>query len=163
MIMLLHCCSTQGQLCPTWQSYAGLPPEEGACVTGFPFCCLNPAKRGGELAALCSPLNSSIRVALRRLAAFCGSPPLVPYGTTFAPLGSVSLDFRVTAFPYKSSSLATPLCGGTTTRTMLRVTYENTASRSFALPPLAGPFRRSPAKRARGNAFPSPAKAVVEV
>ena len=22
---------------PTWQSYAGLPPEEGACVTGLPF------------------------------------------------------------------------------------------------------------------------------
>ena len=43
-------------------------------------------------------------------------PPLVPYGTTFAPVGSVSLDFRVTAFPYKSSSLATPLCGGTITR-----------------------------------------------
>ena len=35
MIMLLHCCPMQGQLCPTWQSYAGLPPEEGACVTGF--------------------------------------------------------------------------------------------------------------------------------
>ena len=34
---------------------------------------------------------------------------MVPYGTTFAPVGSVSLDFRVTAFPYKSSSLATPL------------------------------------------------------
>jgi len=27
----------KGQLCPTWQSYAGLPPEEGACVTGFPL------------------------------------------------------------------------------------------------------------------------------
>ena len=26
----------KGQLCPTWQSYAGLPPEEGAYVTGFP-------------------------------------------------------------------------------------------------------------------------------
>ncbi len=36
MIMLLHFCSTQGQLCPTWQSYAGLPPEEGACATCFP-------------------------------------------------------------------------------------------------------------------------------
>ena len=36
MTMLLHCCSTQGQLCPTWQSYAGLPPEEGAYVTKFP-------------------------------------------------------------------------------------------------------------------------------
>ena len=36
------------------------------------------------------------------------APPLVPLGTIFAPLGSVSLDFRVTAFPYKSSSLATP-------------------------------------------------------
>ena len=27
----------EGQLCPTWQSYAGLPPKEGACVTGIPF------------------------------------------------------------------------------------------------------------------------------
>ena len=34
MTMLLHCCSTQGQLCPTWQSYAGLPPEEGALRYG---------------------------------------------------------------------------------------------------------------------------------
>ena len=25
----------QGQLCPTWQSYAGLPPEEGAYVTFY--------------------------------------------------------------------------------------------------------------------------------
>jgi hypothetical protein len=47
--------------------------------------------------------GASIKAALRR------RPPLVPVGTTFAPLGSVSLDFRVTAFPYKSSSLATPL------------------------------------------------------
>ena len=38
MMMLLHCCPTQGQLCPTWQSYAGLPPEEGALryVLSFP-------------------------------------------------------------------------------------------------------------------------------
>ena len=36
MTMLLHCCSMQGLLCPTWQSYAGLPPKEGACVTCFP-------------------------------------------------------------------------------------------------------------------------------
>ena len=32
MMMLVHCCPTQGQLSPTWQSYAGLPPEEGAYV-----------------------------------------------------------------------------------------------------------------------------------
>jgi hypothetical protein len=43
-------------------------------------------------------------------------PPLVPYGTTFLLKGSMSLDFRVTTFPCKSSSFATPLCGGTTTR-----------------------------------------------
>ena len=38
-------------------------------------------------------------------------PPLVAGATTFAPVGSVSLDFRVTTFPYKSSSLATPQAG----------------------------------------------------
>jgi hypothetical protein len=27
----------KGQHCPTWQSYAGLPPGEGACVTGVAF------------------------------------------------------------------------------------------------------------------------------
>ena len=40
-----------------------------------------------------------------------GPPPLVAGATTFAPVGSVSLDFRVTTFPYKSSSLATPQAG----------------------------------------------------
>ena len=43
------------------------------------------------------------------LATSGGFSPFGAYGTTFAPVGSVSLDFRVTAFPYKSSSLATPL------------------------------------------------------
>ncbi len=43
--------------------------------------------------------------------------------------------------------------GGTTPRAMLRVTYENTASRSFVLPPLAGEVPRS---GQGGNAFPSP-------
>ena len=38
-------------------------------------------------------------------------PPLVAGATTFAPVGSVSLDFRVATFPYKSSSLATPQAG----------------------------------------------------
>ena len=36
-----------------------------------------------------------------------------------------------------------PLCGGTTTRALLRATYEITASRSFVLPPLAGEVPRS--------------------
>ena len=40
--------------------------------------------------------------------------PLVPSGTTFAPLGSMSLDFRVALLPYKSSSFATPLLGRAT-------------------------------------------------
>lgn len=43
MMMLVHCCPTQGQLSPTWQSYAGLPPEEGAYVT---FYTLESLKRG---------------------------------------------------------------------------------------------------------------------
>ena len=36
------------------------------------------------------------------------APPLVADATTFAPVGSMSLDFRVAALPYKSSSFATP-------------------------------------------------------
>ena len=36
----------KGQLCPTWQSYAGLPPEEGACITGFTF--MPPLQHGVE-------------------------------------------------------------------------------------------------------------------
>ena len=42
-------------------------------------------------------------------AAFGSRPPLVADATTFAPLGSMSLDFRVAMLPYKSSSFATPL------------------------------------------------------
>ena len=38
-------------------------------------------------------------------------PPLVAGATTFAPLGSMSLDFRVAMLPYKSSSFATPQAG----------------------------------------------------
>ena len=40
-----------------------------------------------------------------------GGPPLVAGATTFAPLGSMSLDFRVAMLPYKSSSFATPQAG----------------------------------------------------
>ena len=50
-----------------------------------------------------------------RQTALTGEGKAAPFGgcaTTFAPVGSVSLDFRVTAFPYKSSSLATPLKRG---------------------------------------------------
>lgn len=43
MMMLVHCCPTQGQLSPTWQSYAGLPPEEEAYVT---FYTLESLERG---------------------------------------------------------------------------------------------------------------------
>ena len=39
------------------------------------------------------------------------APPLVADATTFAPLGSMSLDFRVAMLPYKSSSFATPQAG----------------------------------------------------
>ena len=52
-----HCCSTQGQLCPTWQSYEGLPPEEGACVT---FYTLESLERGAwrrEISGLRSARN----------------------------------------------------------------------------------------------------------
>ena len=35
-------------------------------------------------------------------------PPLVADATTFAPLGNMSLDFRVAMLSYKSSSFATP-------------------------------------------------------
>ena len=42
-----HCCFTQGQLCPTWQSYAGLPPGEGACVT---YCSVESLGLGSMVA-----------------------------------------------------------------------------------------------------------------
>ena len=65
----------------------------------------------------------------------------------FSPFGAYG-----TTFP--------PLCGGTTTRALLRVTYENTTSRSFIVPPLAGErWWRQPPKG--GDAFPTPARAVV--
>ena len=44
-----------------------------------------------------------------KLATSGGFPPFGAYGTTFAPQGSMSLDFRVALrLPYKSSSFATP-------------------------------------------------------
>ena len=63
------------------------------------------------------------------LAFFCRSPAK-HYGESaafggFSPFGAFG-----TTFP--------PLCGGTTTRTMLRATYRIIASRSFIVPPLAG-------------------------
>ena len=62
-------------------------------------------------------------------------PPLVPVGTTFAPLGSVSLDFRVTAFPYKSSSLATPLKRWDYGRSALCYMVQEVSVKVFILPP----------------------------
>ena len=59
------------------------------------------------------------------------TPPLVPYGTTFLHGKASHLVLRSLSLPYEPSSLAPPLCGV------------------------------SPAERARGNAFPSPARAVV--
>jgi hypothetical protein len=44
---------------------------------------------------------------------FFHSPsPFGACGTTFAPLGSMSLDFQVALLPYKSSSFATPQAVG---------------------------------------------------
>ena len=48
----------------------------------------------------------------------------------------MSLDSQSPTAPYESSSFATPLCGGTTTRALLRATYENASLRSFVVPPL---------------------------
>ena len=67
MTRLLHCCSTQGQLCPTWQSYAGLPPEEGA------FCRLAAAalplaaktKQPGFARWKCTPIGAALRLGFR--------------------------------------------------------------------------------------------------
>ncbi|WP_299412696.1 hypothetical protein [uncultured Dialister sp.] len=42
------------------------------------------------------------------LAALAEMHPFWCWRTTFAPLGSMSLDFRVAMLPYKSSSFATP-------------------------------------------------------
>ena len=66
--------------------------------------CIPKCKRGG---VWWRPVGRHINAA-------CGSPPLlVADATTFAPLGSMSLDFRGALLPYKSSSFATPLRRGT--------------------------------------------------
>ena len=59
------------------------------------------------------------------------------------PVGSMSLDSRVAGLPYESSSFATPASGGTITRAYCRAIYEESVSRCFILPPLAGAVRRS--------------------
>ena len=88
------------------------------------------------------------------------------------PVGSMSLDSRVVGLPYESSSFATPAVrlvnqkegpfmgrlrayfdqlahpmqdvhSGTITRAYCRAIYEESASRCFILPPLAGEVRRS--------------------
>ena len=66
-----------------------------------------------------------------KLATSGGFPPFGAYGTTFLHGKASHLVLRSLSLPYEPSSLATPLCG------------------------------ESPAERARGNAFPSPARAVV--
>ena len=55
----------------------------------------------------------------------------------------MSLDSRVAGLPYESSSFATPASGGTITRAYCRDAYEESVSRCFILPPLAGEVRRS--------------------
>ena len=70
-------------------------------------------------------------------------PPLVA-GATTLPGGK-----HVTGFagrlqlPYESSSFATPASGGTITLAYCRAIYEESVSRCFILPPLAGEVRRS--------------------
>ena len=95
-----------------------------------------------------------------------------PASRDFAPVGSMSLDSRVVGLPYESSSFATPAVqlvnqkegpfmgrlrayfdqlahpmqdvhSGTITRAYCRAIYEESASRCFILPPLAGEVRRS--------------------
>ena len=39
---------SEGQLCPTWQSYAGLPTEEGALRYGFYLCVSKAAWRSAR-------------------------------------------------------------------------------------------------------------------
>ena len=43
----------------------------------------------------------------------------------------MSHDSQVATLPYESCSLATPLCGGTTTRAMFSATYEIVVSRAL--------------------------------
>ena len=66
------------------------------------FIIIAPRGRFHNLRAL-GPSN------LRTLRTFA---PFGAYGTTFAPVGSMSLDFQVAVLPYKSSSFATPQAGG---------------------------------------------------
>ena len=70
-------------------------------------------------------------------------PPLVPTAPPLPRWEACHTILRSLTLPYESCSLATPLCGGTTTRALLCATYEIVVSRSFVLPPLAGEVPRS--------------------
>ena len=107
----------KGQLCPTWQSYAGLPPVEGAYVTGLASCPSGHSGRSEEswYAAHMRQwaLNTgrwegcrlAARSALRIISTCHVVHPLPLRG--IPPMGSMSLDFQVASLPYKSSSFAT--------------------------------------------------------
>ncbi len=99
--------------------------------------------------AMWAPLHYRRRPLMKKpLQPPCGRwkciPPLVA-GATTLPGGK-----HVTGFAgrlqltYESSSFATPASGGTITRAYCRAIYEESVSRCFILPPLAGEVRRSP-------------------
>ena len=106
------------------------------------------------------------RVSFRHVTSYTPSPLRGPlplkgtqgrYGINFPMLSPAKHDGELAAFggfsPFGAfGTTFPPLCGGTTTRTMLRATYRIIASRSFIVPPLAGGrwWRQPP----RGDLFP---------
>ena len=100
-------------------------------------CGRRPSKRRG--ASLYKTFKTGLRPMENRPTALAGGenvPPLVAGATTFAPVGSVSLDSQSPKGSLRIQFPCHPASGGTTTRDLLCATYEIIASRSFIVPPL---------------------------
>ena len=121
------------QLRPTWSPSAGSPHRK------------------------CTP--SAYGTSPRESVSHDSQSPAAPYEScSLATGGSMSLDFRVTAFPYKSSSFATP-----EGRFALRFPLESCSTLlSTHSAPCIGGKVVAPATKG-GAAFPSPVRAVVKV
>ena len=100
----------KGQLCPTWQSYAGLPPVEGAYVTGLASRPSGHSERSEESWYAAHMRQWALNTGQREAAAFDGSPPIPLRGTS--PRESVSRDFQVAIAPLQITFACHPRPGG---------------------------------------------------
>ena len=83
-----------------------LLPVEGACVTGFPFCCINRAKHSAELATSGGPpypAAPDFPPEGKRLTTFCASLSLLQNVFAVHPRESVSHDSQVALLPYSTA------------------------------------------------------------